>query len=372
MNYFERRKYRKLVDGLLHEARHAINYREDIAPVADVQLVRKGAEALHAAWQAQNPEAMETAAEELSAAIQVLMPRRTHARLRENIEVLVVALSVAMAFRTYFIQPFKIPTGSMQPTLNGITAWPQTAPTWQDRFPINLVNLALFGERYVVVKAKQSGILEMAGEQDGEVFFYVGKKMHKVRWSRDPATGRYVHDKSMHMYVNPGDYVQKGQVIASGRVKIGDHIFVNKVKYNFVRPKRGDIIVFDTNAIQDPRIRRDSFYIKRLVGLPGERISLDDRHLVVNGQKITEPYPFERLLNNTNYDGYAYTPASQPSYLRRPGDEIQVGPNHFLPFGDNTHSSLDGRYFGPVVESSLVGPAFCVYWPLSSRWGRAR
>jgi type IV secretory pathway protease TraF len=66
-------------------------------------------------------------------------------------------------------------------------------------------------------------------------------------------------------------------------------------------------------------------------------------------------------------------------YVTRPGSllgdetaEIRLGPSQFLPFGDNTYSSLDGRYFGPVTEQALVGPSFFVYWPFGSHWGPTR
>ncbi|HPC58336.1 MAG TPA: S26 family signal peptidase, partial [Kiritimatiellia bacterium] len=63
-----------------------------------------------------------------------------------------------------------------------------------------------------------------------------------------------------------------------------------------------------------------------------------------------------------------YVPRSG-ARLHSAAAEIRVGPREFLPFGDNTTSSLDGRYFGPVSERALVGPSFFVYWPLSRRWG---
>ena len=60
------------------------------------------------------------------------------------------------------------------------------------------------------------------------------------------------------------------------------------------------------------------------------------------------------------------------SRIPEEGAEIRLGEKQFLPFGDNTYSSLDGRYFGPVSEQALVGPSFFVYWPLGPHWGLAR
>jgi len=176
----------------------------------------------------------------------------------------------------------------------------------------------------------------------------------------------------MKMNVEPGDWVAQGEVIASGRVRQGDHIFVNKVLYHFTRPKRGQIIVFDTNYIPNKerlRIRSDTFYIKRLVGLPDESISIRDKYLVVDDVPITEPAVFTRQATDPAYPGYVTRPGS---FLNSDSASIEIGPGQFLPFGDNTTSSLDGRYFGPVPEQALVGPSFFVYWPFGPHWGLSR
>ena len=161
--------------------------------------------------------------------------------------------------------------------------------------------------------------------------------------------------------------------MASGRLKIGDHIFVDKIRYNFTRPKRGQIIVFSTDTIQYPRIRPNSFYIKRLAALPGEEVSIDPPYLMINGQRITEPYPFHRLLTDKENGYIGYTlPHQQPglsAFIGESSDKKILGPRNYLPLGDNTAFSLDGRYFGPIDRDSLVGPAFMVYWPFTKRWG---
>jgi signal peptidase I len=178
-----------------------------------------------------------------------------------------------------------------------------------------------------------------------------------------------IRSRACSLHAKPGDRVEKGQLIASGRVRQGDHIFVNKVLYHFARPKRGQIVVFDTNYIPGKEflgIRPDTFYIKRLVGLPGETISIRDRHLVVDGRPVVEPWPFRRQAEDPAYRGYVPRPGA---LLNSESAEIRVGEGQFLPFGDNTYSSLDGRYFGPVSDQALVGPSFFVYWPFGSRWG---
>ncbi len=372
MNYFEKRRLKKTVHLALHMVRHARRMREDLAPAGDVAAARGAEAALATAWAGRHWSRLEDACDAAAGVAERLMPPRRFPKWRENVEVLVVAISMAMACRTYFIQPFKIPTGSMQPTLNGVTARPQEGKRWYDHPPMNLVNLALFGERYVEVKARNSGRLEYLGPHDDQYAYRVGGAVHHVRLTMQPDRPFIDPDHSMRMHFDAGDWVEKGQVIASGRVRQGDHIFVNKVLYHFTRPKRGQIIVFDTNYIHGKErlgIRPDTFYIKRLVGLPGEAVAIRDRHLVVDGVPIEEPWPFRRQVDDPAYRGYVTRPGS---LLAGESSEIQLGPAQFLPFGDNTYSSLDGRYFGPVPERGLVGPSFFVYWPFGSRWGLSR
>lgn len=364
MNLFQYRRYRQWVHHLIQESRHVIHMRGDLLKTEQIAELGRRSDALKDAWARRVPKGIEEAAEQLSEYILKINPPRRFAKVTEYVEIFAVALTVAMGFRTYFIQPFKIPTGSMQPTLYGIIVGAQYAPRWTDRFPLNLISLTLFGERYTEVKAKVSGqIGSQIGSDDENVVFYVNGIPHPMR-------------KGMTLFCGPGDYVAKGQVLASGRVKMGDHIFVNKVRYNFSRPRRGDISVFSTDGIQYPNIRPNSFYIKRLVGLPGEKVGIKPPYLLVNGREITEPYSFARLLNEKDkgYNGYstAREQAAIPVFLGIPGVSSILGEGEYLFFGDNTEHSYDGRYFGPVRKEYLVGPAFMVYWPFTRRWGIVR
>jgi len=280
---------------------------------------------------------------------------------------------VWLVLRTYFVQPFKIPTGSMQPTLNGITYIGKAKKDITNMFPLNAFKLAVLGRRYIEIKAQASGqIIPASRAFPTKRIFFVNGIAHEI-------------PTALVLTFQPGQYVARGQVLATGEKKIGDHIFVDKVRYNFNPPKRGDIIVFDTSKIDHPDITPSSFYIKRCAGLPGEEISINEpkrpgdvseRYLKANGLKVDSPYPFYRLVHDTEsgYQGYTFArgnPRKRP-YLRGPGDVLTLKEGEYLPLGDNTQHSLDGRYFGPVREDHLVGPAFAVYWPLSKRWGRVR
>jgi len=372
-DWLRRRKARKEAKEAWQTVRQAIRMRDD---VAEESVLRPAVEAernlrlmLKRRGGIDEAEFAVAGGRALEAATALFPPSRWP-RLRENIEVLVVAISLALACRTFFIQPFKIPTGSMQPTLNGVLATPAEERSWSDRFPMSWIKVALFGQRYVEVCAKAPGRVEWLRGEDA---FRIGGQVHPIQLSRVAEPQPHIDtEHSFHLYVRPGDWVAAGDRLASGYVTGGDHVFVNKLAYRFGRPERGDIIVFDTNYIptnQPQGVAPDTFYIKRLAGMPGERISIVDRRLVADGQAVEEPYPFRRLLEEEGYDGYALQPMSK---LRTETDAIELGVDKFLPFGDNTHSSLDGRYFGGVSVEALVGPAFFVYWPLGPHFGVCR
>lgn len=361
MNFWEKRKTRKLVHHLLHEARHARHMREDVTSPVMIERIRIAEAHLHEAWQQEDRSQIEKAADQLAEAVHDVYPPHKHPRARENIEILVVAIAVAMAFRTFFIQPFRIPTGSMQPTLNGITYSQQEGKGIMDYFPLSVAKFLLFGERYVEVKAKASGMVEFRDEFSDESYV--------VRIAGVP---HLIHKDLPRFFELRKTRVEKGDVLAAGRRQLGDHIFVNRMKYNFAHPDRGDVFVFSTKDIRHPDIRPDNYYIKRLVGLPGESISIDPPYLVANGAVVTNPPAFVRQVEDVEagYHGYALlgnTPI--PALLRETSDTIQLDDDEYLPLGDNTRASLDGRFFGGVTQRSVIGPAFMVYWPFTSRWG---
>src|SRR5450432_758718 len=99
-----------------------------------------------------------------------------------------------------------------------------------------------------------------------------------------------------------GRVYHKGDLVANLRVSAGDHLFVDRLTYNFRKPARGDIIVFETAGIAEDMRNRyhippDQFYIKRLVGLPGEKVQIgNDRHLRINGERLDASTPhFENV-----------------------------------------------------------------------------
>ena len=157
MALLKRRKIRKTAKHCLHHARHCRKMREDIGDPAAIGDVLAAEEALAAALKGGDTAELERTAELAVKAATVVMPPKSFASLRENLEILVVAVAVAMAFRTYFIQPFKIPTGSMQPSLYGITSAQQHGPGLLDRPVLKNLKWIVTGDYYHEYRAKASG-----------------------------------------------------------------------------------------------------------------------------------------------------------------------------------------------------------------------
>jgi signal peptidase I len=115
MNFLKTRKARKELKEVLHYARHIRHMHEDIADPKALEQLRTGEQVARAVRKSGAGELMETAGEAVIEACEKVAPPKKHAKICENVEVLFVAVAAAMAIRAYFFQPFKIPTGSMQP-----------------------------------------------------------------------------------------------------------------------------------------------------------------------------------------------------------------------------------------------------------------
>lgn len=131
----------------------------------------------------------------------------------------------------------------------------------------------------------------------------------------------------------------------------GEFLLTDKISYRFNAPKRGEVIVFKA-PITEPCAEIECEYIKRVIGLPGERIMVSQGHIFINNQPLKEAYLPADLLTNTG------------SVLQE-GIEIVVPENYYLPMGDNRRHSRDGREFGPISVDSIIGKAWLRYWPVN-------
>lgn len=361
-HFFKNRKAVKIAEDLLKQSQHLRNVREDLMREADLQKLVASEESLKKALQAGDHAGVENESESLFALLNKMVPSGRPTAWAENFEILVVAIVVAMGFRTYFIQPFKIPTGSMEPTLNGIHSDAHTDPTIMDKVPMKYLKWMVYGEWYKEIKIREDGVLGDRAEttpDETSMFVYVGNKRYKI-------------PRGARTRVPPGTLMKKGEILWAGTVTTGDHVFVDKVRWNFSRPKRGQVMVFLTKGIKT--LPENTHYIKRLIGLPNESVSINPPHIVINGKIISEPEGINRI--SRQLEGYAagytipYSYSGESNYISSSNDTRKLGPNDYFVLGDNTRNSRDGRYWGTVPEKNTIGPAALVYWPYSRRWGR--
>ncbi len=123
-----------------------------------------------------------------------------------------------------------------------------------------------------------------------------------------------------------------------------DYLIIDELSYRFREPQRGEVIVFEA-----PDNNKD-YYLKRILGLPGERIKVEDNKVVIyndehpQGMVVEEIY----LIEDTT------------------GSIIQtIGPDQYFVLGDNRDASYDSRRFGPINEGTIVGRAFLRGWPFT-------
>src|SRR5271154_1383080 len=173
-----------------------------------------------------------------------------------------------------------------------------------------------------------------------------------------------------------------------GTLLIGDHLLVNKfifggsgAWYEKVLPyrplERGDIIVF-----KYPYADHQHF-VKRVIGLPGDRLKLVDQQMFVNGKPLNEPYVVHDHDQLANYDPFntsfpprrdqmisqqVVTESGWRETLRTyvQGDEIVVPPGKLFAMGDNRDHSSDSRYWGFVDRSAIMGRPFLIYWSVDA------
>ena len=128
--------------------------------------------------------------------------------------------------------------------------------------------------------------------------------------------------------------------------KNNEYILTNLIGLRFSKLERGDVIVFKspTDADKD--------FIKRVIGLPGDTVMLQDGHVYVNGQKVNESKYLSDAVQT--YGGASL----------QEGETVVVPPGEYVVMGDNRMNSSDSREWGFLKEGSVIGKSFYVYWPL--------
>src|SRR6266404_3518450 len=352
-------RYIKHSKLLLRHAQKYLRYKHDLLNTAAREELTGEIARLREALKKRDHERIKAEAETLDARMQKLTPVTWESHWRENVEVVFVAIVVAVGIRSYFLQPFKIPTGSMQPTLNGIIGYPRPEPA--PNFLRQVGEYVVLGRNYInVVSRQEDQLLEM---QPSKIFFFF--TLTRLIFQHQQFRVYAPIDTLKHDFaVYPGRNYKAGEVIARGAIDTGDQVFVDKFSYNFVKPHRGDVFVFRTNNI--PGIPGDvemgqPFYIKRLAGLPGDTLRISTPDLFSNG-KLAQQFGFKRVMAaQDGYRGYGNAPGSV--YLSNSSSTFTVPAHGYFALGDNSYNSADSRYWGIVPEEDLVGRGFFVYWP---------
>lgn len=333
--------------------------------------------------------------EELNRAADKYLLRFPHATARDFLIMAIELAVLILGSRAFFVQPMVIPTGSAQPTFWGITAvrLEGTREEVVPSVPRRIWDLFINGDAYCYAEAEVDGDLEAVSETKslplipflGYATVQIGGHQQKV-W--------FVPDKLINYLVTPDQFgnavrphYRKGDRIIAAKFRSGDHLFVERFTYNFRRPRRGETIVFRSET--HPGMTANTHYIKRLVGLGGEKVSIgDDRHVYIDGRALTtNDYGFENVYSFNpaepprpdHYSGHvnekvarAMAGRSAYSFNFPDGQAVyQIPPGQYVCFGDNTMNSADSRAWGipSFPQERVIGKELFVFWPFTERFG---
>jgi signal peptidase I len=372
----------------------------------------------------------------------------------ENVEMLMVAAIVVIGIRSFFLQPFIIPTNSMYPSFFGMQP---NLYEEENKVPSLLersIDKVLLGASHYRLNVESAGNLYLVLQNGGsfrfaeatfpngrfflfpntvkEYVFEVGGKEHTLQVPAEFDFDTLIAKKfagieslrdlplivsqdqgfiGNRLKLSDQNY-QKGDIAIAFDILLGDALFVDRMSYNFITPKSGDPAVFRTGSIDDFNrkigtpvrnfIGEDKYYIKRLIGEPGDRLEMKvPDPIFTNGTDVRKGVPgvlyrnerpisgkvaFEenrKRAESLSNDPNAKNPMNYPGYraegllsnrevITVPQKDDATNPtglNGYFMMGDNSTDSLDGRAWGFVPENEIIGRAFVVYYPFTKRWG---
>jgi len=405
--------WQKNAKKVVKAAQRYLNYQQDRLSEESLQTISGLIAEVKSLVKQGDREKAEKTCEELDLACEKALPKyKPETEWEFQVVDVFVTIVVIFALRTFIFQPYRIPTGSMQPTLNGVKSEPLPKEEWPN-FVQQVASYPLTGKAYMQKVASQDDVL--IGVKDKmflvflnqtELLFESGKKMTvQAPLSQVLAAGldKYIAknqipgrrgNEGLSQMGSAAVKVRKGDVLFSGVFEAGDTILVNKMEYHFRKPKLGEVFVFDTLGLNklakfSGEQAGGTNYIKRLCGLPGQRLEVADGRLKLDG-KLAEGFGFERVMAKQppyNSSGYiserrtqmksgVFKGVSWEEFNERVPDETRqvyrlkdsddFNLREYFAMGDNTENSLDSRYWDAVYQHNIVGPAGFAIWPITN------
>lgn len=363
------RKRKKKIDHIRRHILHMLHADDDILPEKTKKMLDEiviEALSINPKDEAKSNAFIDSAPER----IRKFMKPNPFAGIRDFLDVIAVAFMVAFGIRALFFQPFKIPTSSMQPTLFGIHFIEKNVIHNLGQ-PLSYL---LYSAERAKLEVKQTGIVGTNAYSYNsyklfpQTVFSIGDIKYTLPGD--------LKQTSVYTRMSPLQTCKEGEVLCDGWLSLGDHLFVDRFSHHIAGFKRGDVVIFNTENIKNSgEDLAGYYYIKRLIGLPGDTLTIKNNMVYVKpkGESTERPITefnktFKKVYSgNGGYQGHLNIPRTL--YLNEPSNSFTVPEDSYFVMGDNASNSLDSRYWGVVPRENMVGKGFLIFWPFSRRWG---
>lgn len=402
---------------ILKSAKRVVNFRKDLIAASDLCQINQHCSNISQSIKARDFNSVEVEISELK---NLLLKHGADiyplTGIADNADLFIVASVVALVFRTFFFQPFQIPTNSMYPTYYGMTARvyldnesrPNIATRLKGAVLQGADNFQILSEYdgeivvplYIIDRAKSKfcAYYEIADTRKWFGLFpsksrvyrlVIGGMSQKIYVPADFSidevflrkftkqdtwtdaihenSDKFIYDESGKiLWFRTGQFVKRGDFALIFDILAGDMLFVDKISYHFRDPRVGESVVFRTDNIK--MMRNDpKYYIKRYVGAQGDVLRVINGSLLRNGEDIFGCDVFDMQKNKIGkYCGYVAD--GDLEY----GNEVRVLNDEMYMMGDNSANSYDSRFWGGVPKKSAAGKPMFIFYPFTNRWGVAK
>jgi signal peptidase I len=381
---------------LLLYARRVLNYRRGQLSLDKEVILSGHLEILKKNWHTLPPGRVEEIDKYLVSVGGNIYPVR---RWTDTIEAFLMAIIVAVGFRAFFAQTFTIPTNSMLPSYHGMTAElsdgharsslgnfirgithyaPRTQKGGRVFIPLNDRTEAVRNHSLISFERTNKCSYFLIPQRVRSYQLWVNNESVPIHVPADfdlentlmarfcpKISSKKIADaidkfplirRNGRIFLDTGVDVAPNAPVIAFDLQHGDVLFVERLSRHFRFPRRGDAVVFATWRV--PELKNDDrYYIKRLVGVPGDVLSINDGKLLRDGHPANDSPAMEK--NNEKRGSYGgYFP-----YGALAGKSVAVPAGHFFVMGDNSANSYDSRFFGPIPKNSVAGRPLWVFFP---------